>query len=52
MNGRLNVMEQIDHSITKHNLLISGWRAIHYCAHCRDTGVPRDNLSVALTWAS
>lgn len=32
MNGQLNVMEQIDHCITDHNLFISAKRAIHYPA--------------------
>lgn len=31
-NRQLNVMEQIDHCITDHNLLISAKRAIHYLA--------------------
>lgn len=31
-NGQLNVMEQIDHYITGHNLFISAKRAIHYLA--------------------
>lgn len=32
MNGQLNVMEQIDHCNTDHNLFISARRAIHYPA--------------------
>lgn len=52
MNGRLPMMEQIDHRITCHNLLISAKRAIHYCAHHRDTVIPADNFPAALAWAS
>lgn len=52
MDGRLHVMERIDHCITRHNLLISAKRAIHYRAHHRDTVIPADNVPSALAWAS
>lgn len=52
MNGRLRMMEQMDHCITRHNLLISAKRAIHYRAHHRDTVIPADNGPAALAWAS
>lgn len=52
INGWLHMMEQIDHCITRHNLLISTKRAIHYRAHHRDTVIPADNVSAALAWAS
>lgn len=51
MNGQLNVLQQIDHCITKHNLLISGGTTIHYSAYHRDTGIPGDNVPAALGWA-
>lgn len=52
MNGQLHMMGQIDHCITRHNLLISAKRAIHYRAHHRDTVIPTDNIPDVLARAS
>lgn len=52
MDGQPHVMEQIDHHITRHDLLISAKRAIHYRAHHRDAVIPTDNIPTALAWAS
>lgn len=46
MNGQLCMVEQIDHCISRHNSLISAERAVHFCAHGRDTIIPTDNIPV------
>lgn len=48
MNGRLNMMKQIDHCITDHNLFISEQRMIHYLACHSGCVIARDNSPVAL----